>query len=142
MLTQGNARDAVANYEEALRLNPDYAERRTGEPCKRSYCFRAARRMRFGTTRKRCGSIPIDAEAHDNLGIALAQAGRLPEAMKHWEEALRLKPDDVEAHMNLGKALEGQGRVPEAIEHYQQALKLRPDFAPAKNALTRLEAGQ
>jgi hypothetical protein len=29
-----------------------------------------------------------------------------------------------------------------AIEHYQQALKFRPDFAPAKNALARLGAGQ
>ncbi len=72
----------------------------------------------------------------------MAQARRLPEAMEHWEQALKLKPDDVEAHMNLGKALEGQGRLPEAIEHYQQALKLRPDFLPAKNALTRLAAGQ
>ncbi|MGO9608987.1 MAG: tetratricopeptide repeat protein, partial [Verrucomicrobiia bacterium] len=65
-----------------------------------------------------------------------------PEAMEHWEEALKLKPDDVEAHVNLGNALQGQGRLPEAIEHYQQALKLRPDFLPAKNALIRLQPSQ
>jgi len=38
--------------------------------------------------------------------------------------------------------LEMVGRTTEAIEHYQQALKLRPDFAPARNALARLQAGQ
>ena len=140
LLTQGNARDTMAHYEAALRLNPDSAKAhmslgsallvqgRVSEAIDR---YEEALRLK-----------PDSAEAHDNLGIALAQARRLPEAMKHWEEALKLKPDDVEAHMNLGKALQAQGRVPEAIQHYQQALKLRPDFAPAKNALARLEGSQ
>ena len=33
-------------------------------------------------------------------------------------------------------------RAPKAIGPYEQALKLRSDFAPARNALTRLRAGQ
>ena len=31
--------------------------------------------------------------AHDNLGVILARTGRLPEALRHYEEALRLNPD-------------------------------------------------
>jgi tetratricopeptide (TPR) repeat protein len=76
------------------------------------------------------------------LGIALAQTGRLPEAMKHWEETLRLKSDDIEAHYNLGIALQKQGCISEAIEQFEQALKLRPDFTDARDALARLRASQ
>jgi len=70
------------------------------------------------------------------------RSGRMPEAIEHLEQALRLKPDYVEAHFNLGLALEKLGRTPEAIEHYQQALKLRPDLTAVRNALARLQAGQ
>jgi len=72
----------------------------------------------------------------------LGQAGRIEEAIPHFERAVRLKPDYAEAHNNLGVALEKLGRTPEAIEHYQQALKLRADFPPARNALERLQAGR
>jgi tetratricopeptide (TPR) repeat protein len=74
--------------------------------------------------------------------VALAELGRMPEAMGHWEQALRIKPDYAEAHYTLGIALEQAGKLPDAIEHYQQALKIQPDFAPAKSALTRLGAGR
>jgi protein O-mannosyl-transferase len=39
--------------------------------------------------------------AHNNYGIALAQAGRLDEAVTHWQEALRVDPGDVNARRNL-----------------------------------------
>jgi tetratricopeptide (TPR) repeat protein len=68
--------------------------------------------------------------------------GKLPEAVEQYQHALRSEPDYVEAHYNLGLALEKLGRTPEAIAEYQQALKLQPDLAPAKNALTQLQAGQ
>ncbi len=65
--------------------------------------------------------------AHNNLGIVLADSGRIPEACEHYTEALRLWPDYVEAHNNLGAALVRLGRLPEAIDHYQASLRVRPD---------------
>jgi tetratricopeptide (TPR) repeat protein len=76
------------------------------------------------------------------LGIALVQLGRLPEAIRHWEMALHIKPNYAEAHYNLGIALEKQGHTPEAIGHYEQALQANPDFAPARDALARARAAQ
>jgi len=41
---------------------------------------------------------PDLAEAHYNLGMALAQIpGRLPDAIAHCEAAVRLKPDFAES---------------------------------------------
>jgi tetratricopeptide (TPR) repeat protein len=70
------------------------------------------------------------------------QEGKVSDAIGQYERALQIKPDYAEAHSNLGDALVRLGKLTEAIAQYQQALKLRPDFLPAKNALTRLGAGQ
>jgi len=80
--------------------------------------------------------------AHNNLGLALATQGRLPEAIEHYERALQLKPDFAAAHYNLGNALAAQGRATEAVEQYEQALKSKPDYAEAHNNLGMALAGQ
>src|SRR2546428_563383 len=64
-------------------------------------------------------------------GLALAQEGKLTEAIEHYTTALRIKPDYADAHINLGIALAQQGKLAEASEHYQQALHSKPDSADA-----------
>jgi len=44
---------------------------------------------------------PDSAEAHNNLGNALAQIGEVREAIQQYGRALRLKPDYAEAANNL-----------------------------------------
>ncbi len=73
--------------------------------------------------------------AHNNLGNAFLQEGKISEAVGHCEQALRIKPDYAEPHYNLAIALEKLGRAREAIEHYQQALRIEPDYAEAHNNL-------
>ena len=73
--------------------------------------------------------------AHSNLGILLADAHRLPEAIAEYEAALRLNPDNAQAHNNLGNAFNRTGRTAEAIDQYRQALRLQPGFAEAHNGL-------
>jgi Flp pilus assembly protein TadD len=47
--------------------------------------------------------------AHELLGRLLAEAGKAPEAMAHFREAIRLRPDFGQAHLNLGAALLRRG---------------------------------
>ena len=71
--------------------------------------------------------------AHCNLGVVLEDLGKLPEAMGHYEQALRINPGYVEAYSNLGATLARMGRVQEAIDLFKQALRLNPDYVEAYN---------
>ena len=73
--------------------------------------------------------------AWSNLGLVLAKAGKLPEAIADFEEALRIEPDYAEAHNNLAHALSRVGRIQDAIRHYEQALQINPYWAVAHNNL-------
>ncbi len=72
-----------------------------------------------------------DAETHNNLGTALAQAGKIEEAITQYAHALQIRPDYAEAHYNLGSALLQVGKNQEAIEHLEQALRIKPDYVEA-----------
>jgi tetratricopeptide (TPR) repeat protein len=78
---------------------------------------------------------PNNPRARNDLGLALAQLGRVQEAIGQYEQALRLKPDFAEAHYNFGVALVGQGRLQSAIGHYEQALQINPNDAEVHNSL-------
>jgi tetratricopeptide (TPR) repeat protein len=68
----------------------------------------------------------------------LIRQGRLDEAVKHYQEAVRLTPDYVEARCNLGHAYGAQGKLDEATSEFQAALRLKPDFEPAQRGLARI----
>ena len=61
----------------------------------------------------------------NNLGGAYHKQGRLDDAIKEYQTAIKLEPDHVNAHNNLGVAYHNQGRFDDAIKEYQTAIKLR-----------------
>jgi Flp pilus assembly protein TadD len=73
--------------------------------------------------------------AHNNLGVALNAKGRIDEAIRHFQEALRVEPDFAEAHGNLGAAFAKKGRIDEAILQFQAAIRLKPNDAGPYNGL-------
>ena len=64
-----------------------------------------------------------------DLGCALDQQGKHAEAIRHFDETLRIKPDHLHALANMGLALREEGKAAEAVGFYQRALKLKPDSA-------------
>ena len=80
--------------------------------------------------------------AHNNLGVVLADQGKLEAAMVHYSKVLRIKPDHYKAHNNLGNALASQGKFDQAISHYTEALRIKPDYAEARNSLANVLVAQ
>ncbi len=129
----GNEREAVGQFEEAMRLKPDDTQ---------AYVNLGNVLLREGQAQEAVGYYeqalrlaPNFALAHKDLGLALERRGKAREAIEQFEEALRLKPDDAEANNYLGHALNKMGRVTEAVSHYEQALQIDPDYAEAQNDL-------
>lgn len=69
--------------------------------------------------------------AHNNLGKALTDEGKIAEAFTHLSESLRLRPDQPTTHLNMGNVLVAQGRIEEAMSHYFESLRLNPRQAKA-----------
>ena len=44
---------------------------------------------------------PSSAEAHNDLGIAWSQKGRIDQAISEWQKTLELQPDNLSAYSNL-----------------------------------------
>ena len=82
-------------------------------------------------SQKAAALLPLDAEAHYNLGNTLMDLGRLDEAEAIYRRALRIKPDFVEAHNNLGITLKDLGRLDEAEASSAELIRIKPDYAEA-----------
>jgi tetratricopeptide (TPR) repeat protein len=65
--------------------------------------------------------------AHKNLGVALANAHRYNEAIRQYEQAIKIKPDDPDLYYNFGNALGELGKTDEAIQRYSKALEVKPN---------------
>ncbi len=72
---------------------------------------------------------------HMNLGLTMAQQGKIEEAIFYYRESLRLNPNSVHTHNNLGVVLLERGQIGDAIGHYVAALRLQSDYAETYNNL-------
>lgn len=69
--------------------------------------------------------------AHQNLGIALYQKGRLDEAASQFQEVLLLNIKNYPAHNYLGVIWFQNKQVTAAVAEYQEAIRLNPQYADA-----------
>jgi protein O-mannosyl-transferase len=81
---------------------------------------------------------PTNQTAHNNLGILLAEQGKLDDAIQHFERAVQLSPDYAKAHFNLGSAQARQGKLPEAAQHFERAVQLNPAYTAAHMNLAKV----
>ena len=78
--------------------------------------------------------------AHNNLGLLLAQAGELDEAISHLQKAVDLRPTSAHAHNNLANAFRVTGQPRQAVEQYELSLRLDSNNANTLNNLALLLA--
>jgi len=133
LMKAGRLDEAIAEWHRilAVRTNKAVAYKNLGDVLilKKAYAEAAER------YREAIHLDPEYAAAHHNLAAALVRLGQREEAIRHFEEALRIHPTAVD-HYNLANTLARLGRDAEAIAHFQQVLAMEPD-APELVAETR-----
>ena len=84
--------------------------------------------------------MPRSADVYNNLGNAMASAGRRKEAVEKYERALELDAEHFDARANLGRVLVALGRSKEALPHIEKALRMRPGDPVTKKLLQRAKS--
>jgi tetratricopeptide (TPR) repeat protein len=73
---------------------------------------------------------PNSPETYNSFGNLLGRENKPDEAVRQFEQALRLRPDFAVAHYNLALALKSMGRHAEAAHEFEQAKRLDPRLGP------------
>ncbi|MCP4784877.1 MAG: tetratricopeptide repeat protein [Fuerstiella sp.] len=81
---------------------------------------------------------PEFTRIQNNWGMTLGSLNRSPEAIPHFQMAIRHAPDNVLAHANLGNCMEIMQQFNEAKSNYQRALRINPNSSIAHGHLGRL----
>ncbi len=82
--------------------------------------------------------LPASARAHFNYGAALQQIGRLDEAEKEYNAALRVDPNYVKVHVNLALVLMSKSKLDEAKKYYERAVQLDPSAGEVRSGYAYL----
>jgi len=72
-----------------------------------------------------------NATIHYYLANSFMRVNRLEEAIAHYEEALRIKPDRPDINDRMGIAMWRAGRRDEAVAHFEHALRENPAYSNA-----------
>ena len=79
---------------------------------------------------------------YNGLGLFRFKQDRIDEAVRCYEQALKLNPNDAEGHNNLGVALATQGKPQRAIFHYKKAIQSRANNPQIYNNMANALAQQ
>ncbi|MCC3413410.1 MULTISPECIES: tetratricopeptide repeat protein [unclassified Microcoleus] len=116
---------AIASYDKALEIKPDYHE---------AWYNRGSALDDLGRLEDAIASYdkaleikPDYHEAWNNRGIALRNLGRLEDAIASYDKALEFKPDDTSAFYNKACCYALHSQIDQAIQNLQQAINLNPD---------------
>ena len=116
--------EAVAAYEKALELNPQFPEalRNMGVALIQSARYEEA----VSALRRASKMLPEDIQLLNNFGVALAATGRLDEAAGAYERAVKMAPDQPLLLNNLADIYVRLGKVDEALGAVEQLLAAAP----------------
>jgi tetratricopeptide (TPR) repeat protein len=127
---QGEADNAIAEYNNALKLNPDNVEahQRLGFLL---YNVKDLPQEGMAHLLKTLELDRLNARAHYDLGLALLHQRKLEEAVGHLTQALEQMPARLDeqytperAHLYLGQALAMTGKPKEAQTHLAKVLEI------------------
>ncbi len=138
---QGKLDQAIANYQQALKIEPNnaLAYNQMGE----IYVQQGKLDAAIAACQNAIKIQPNLAAAYKNLGNALQAGGKIDEAIRSYSKAVEIDPQFAEAYANLGSMLGMQGQMEKAIAYFQKALEIKPNIAAVHwnlgNALNKVK---
>jgi len=139
---QGKLKDAIAGYDEAIRLDPYFAQ---------AYNNRGLVYARLGQFQRAIQDFneaiqldPRDTIAYYNRGTAYSNLGQFQQAIQDFDQAISLNPRDAESYYYRGLSYVNLNQFQRAIQDFDQAIQLNSQFAEAyyKRATTYQTLGQ
>lgn len=123
----GNIELAMQAYERALSANPNFELAKTNLAValceKGTACKEQDRNEARRLYKKSLALQPSFADAHYNLGVWYAEAGKLQRAIVSYNLAIKFNPSLTEAYNNLGVVHKELGNMQKAIDCYKKALQ-------------------
>ena len=128
--------EATNHYKTAVRINPNYSEAHL------NLGIMLAGQGMVKEASKHLNTVleingGYEAQAHYNLGNILRIKEGVDDAIYHYLEALRIKPDFGKAHNNLGIAFIQKGMIDNAVINFKKALQINPNAEDAYNNLKK-----
>jgi tetratricopeptide (TPR) repeat protein len=120
---------AIADFSEAIRLKPDYANaflNRGG-----SYVGEGRYDLAIADLNDAIRLDPDLYDAYVDRGSAYENNGQYEPALADFNDAIRLKPDSAEAFLDRGGVYAHTRRLDLALADFNKALLLRPAFPEA-----------
>ncbi|MCZ6446636.1 MAG: tetratricopeptide repeat protein [Alphaproteobacteria bacterium] len=110
---------AIADYDEAIRLNPDLAE--TFNNRGNAYYYKGQLDRALEDYDEAIRLKPDLARAFSNRGNIYRKKGRFDQAIRDYDEAIRLKPDNAQVFADRGLSYEKKGELTQALRDFQRA---------------------
>jgi tetratricopeptide (TPR) repeat protein len=136
---QGHVDEAIANYREALKVNPNTSgvHFELAEMLNNS-SIAGGREEAEKEYQAALAVDPHDNKAECKLGDLAALRGDQKAAAEHYQRALEPQPNDAEAMIGLAKSLMTLNQPEKAMTLLEQAVKLDPTNAVAHFRLSTL----
>jgi tetratricopeptide (TPR) repeat protein len=138
--------EAVAAFEQAVQIDPDFAEAHfrlgvsyavLGRKAESQQQFKHAAEL----YENEISSDAADAEAHYNLGLAYNKLGEPENAVKALKQAVVLDPENAEYYFELGVTHNKLAQYQEAVAALQKVSELEPENYRAQEALEVAQNG-
>lgn len=100
---------AIADYDEAIRLKPDYAEAYNNRGY--AYYWKYEGANAIADYSRAIELRPDYAYAYNNRGAAYLASGNPAQAIRDFDHAIQLQPDFPQAYTNRGNAYLRRGRL-------------------------------
>ncbi|GLR88776.1 hypothetical protein GCM10007857_54890 [Bradyrhizobium iriomotense] len=137
-LRHGDAKRAVADFDEAIHLNPNRAA--TFRDRGQAHRQNGELDLAIADYNQAIALNPKLAASYSERGLALAGTGDLDRAILSYNTAIRLAPHDADARVNRGLALLASRRAEDARADFEAVLALpeRPDGTAHQLARAKL----